>query len=94
MSDEAQGTTQAQEGPMLRLWAACFEERRTILRFLDWCADEIKVELCEWHPGSNWPSPFPGGAQKLLDLYHEIDQQQLDRERVALLDSCRAETAR
>jgi len=80
------------EGPMLRRWSANFEERRTILRFLDWCSDEHKVELAEWLDGHNWPSRYPGGAQKLLDLYHEIDQQQLDRERRALLDAARAQS--
>lgn len=79
---------------MLDRWAANHEERRTIQRFLDWCQEEHQVELCEWPAGANWPSAYPGGMQKLLDLYHEIDQQQLDKERRELLDEVRAQSTK
>jgi hypothetical protein len=81
------------EGPMLRSWSANLEERRTIERFLDWCEERRpSVEMCEWTEHANWPSPVPGGRGALLDAYHEIDQQQLDRERRALLDAARAQS--
>jgi hypothetical protein len=79
---------------MLDRWSAAHEERQTILRFLEWAEAEHRIELAEWTDGANWPSPYPGGAQRLLDMYHEIDQQQLDRERRALLDEHRAKHVR
>lgn len=81
---------ESNEGPMLRRWSENHAERQTILNFLEWAMAEHRVELAQWEDGADWPLPYPGGAQKLLDLYHEIDQQQLDRERRGLLDAFRS----
>lgn len=70
------------EREMLDRWAANIDERRTIEAFLDWC-EEQRIELAQWGD-RRWPEPLTSRSA-LLDRYHEIDQQQLDKERRALL---------
>jgi len=64
-------------------WAENLPDRRIVECFLEWCS-ERRIELCVWNDDARWPRPVLGGANVLLDQYHEIDRQQLERERRVL----------
>lgn len=73
-------------------WAAALPNRRVIEDFLKWCSAK-RIELCQWREDSNYPRPCSADA-RLLDEYHEIDQQRLDKERRELLEEHRRLTGK
>lgn len=62
---------------MLDKWAAKLNERRAIADFHEW--------LLAWNYHDYRVADLR--IETLLDLYHEIDQAQLDKERRALLEA-------
>lgn len=73
-------------------WAAALPDRRVIEDFLQWCSAK-RIELCQWYEDSRYPWPCSADA-RLLDEYHEIDQQRLDKEQRELLEEHRRLTGK
>ena len=78
---------------MLDLHSKTFEERRTLLNFIEWL-NQKEMRLCEI-PGCykakfdpSW-MPITKNDDSLLDDYFEIDAAQLETERRALLEEAR-----
>lgn len=68
---------------MLKYWAAMRPKHTTLMAFFEWLEEEgIKVEFTRRECGS----PVYDRASDLADCHLEIDRQELDRERRALLE--------
>ena len=78
---------------MLDLHSKTFEERRTLLNFIEWL-NQKEMRLCEipeCYKDRFDPSwmPITKNDDSLLDDYFEIDAAQLETERRALLEEAR-----
>lgn len=68
--------------------AAVQPNMRSIRDFLEWC-DSQKIELATWMPSGRWMFPISEDRERMFARYFEIDEARLERERRALLESCR-----
>jgi len=74
---------------MLDRHSRTFEDQVLIERFLDWAQGEFGYQLAGWATHVDYLEPALENNSFLIAEFFDIDQVQLDKERVELLDELR-----